>query len=508
MACPAKRRSQSSSPTEHWTDDLPVCELSGVGFSANQRYRPDGGRREEHEFEDQSFHFHFVDKDICLYGVFDGHSGRKAAEFAAQKLPAELLFGQLTGGMDDDQVKAVLKQAFLGVEKEFFDSIGDELLEKTLIQEEINGLSDYEAAQKFPEKVEKLRVIEQEIASGTTAVVALIYENKLFVTNVGNSRAVLCTTDSSGRIHVQQLSTDHVIGNENELIRLSNLGLDIEEEIRRGPKIANHRCTRSIGDYTVKGGYKDFDILSSAIDEPVIAEPDICGGIPIDESFYFLILMSDGLYKSLEDSKALSQDANIEIVGLVAAELQAQSTINGVCQAVVDRICRFHHDGFMNHNKQCERRDDMTLLLRLFSAKLGGNTQSPVSPLTSFLPFSGQNNVGFVHLPIPTGGVLASPYASTTGIQRQSQPPFSTVTGPMPPLSAVAAQTTVSYATTAMVDSSKESFQVNQPGGLHGNSDDQTDDASNYIESYVDFSEYYKAIEAHGEDYVINSVQL
>lgn len=88
---------QSSSPTEHWTDDLPVCELSGVGFSANQRYRPDGGRREEHEFEDQSFHFHFVDKDICLYGVFDGHSGRKAAEFAAQKLPAELLFGQLTG---------------------------------------------------------------------------------------------------------------------------------------------------------------------------------------------------------------------------------------------------------------------------------------------------------------------------------------------------------------------------------------------------------------------------
>lgn len=122
----------------------------------------------------------------------------------------------------------------------------------------------------------------------------------------------------------------------------------------------------------------------------MIAEPDICGGIPIDESFYFLILMSDGLYKSLEDSKALSQDANIEIVGLVAAELQAQSTINGVCQAVVDRICRFHHDGFMNHNKRCERRDDMTLLLRLFSAKLGGNTQSPVSPLTNFLPFSGR----------------------------------------------------------------------------------------------------------------------
>jgi TAK1-binding protein 1 len=88
---------KSESVTEHWTDDLPICTQSGVGFSPNTKYRADGGRREEHEFEDQSFHFHFVDKDCYLYGVFDGYNGRAAAEFAAQRLPAELLFGQLTG---------------------------------------------------------------------------------------------------------------------------------------------------------------------------------------------------------------------------------------------------------------------------------------------------------------------------------------------------------------------------------------------------------------------------
>lgn len=121
----------------------------------------------------------------------------------------------------------------------------------------------------------------------------------------------------------------------------------------------------------------------------MIAEPDSCGGIPIDDSFYCLILMSDGLYKSLEDSSGFSGDTNVDVVGLVAAELQAQTTINGVCQAVVDRICRYHHDGFMNQNKQCERRDDMTLLLRLFSAQTGGNTPSPVSPMSNFHPFSG-----------------------------------------------------------------------------------------------------------------------
>ena len=39
--------------------------------------------------------------------------------------------------MDDDDIKAVLKQAIMGVEKGFFDSIGDKLVEKTLIEEEI-----------------------------------------------------------------------------------------------------------------------------------------------------------------------------------------------------------------------------------------------------------------------------------------------------------------------------------------------------------------------------------
>lgn len=72
-----------------------MCKTSGVGFLTNQRYREDGGRREEHEFEDRSFHFN-VDSTY-LYGVFDGHDGARAADFTVQRVPAELLLGQLTG---------------------------------------------------------------------------------------------------------------------------------------------------------------------------------------------------------------------------------------------------------------------------------------------------------------------------------------------------------------------------------------------------------------------------
>lgn len=57
-----------------------------------------------------------------------------------------------------------------------------------------------------------------------------------------------------------QLSVDHVTNNKDELARLANLGLDIPQ-ILRNRRIGNQENTRSIGDYGVKGGYKDFDIL-------------------------------------------------------------------------------------------------------------------------------------------------------------------------------------------------------------------------------------------------------
>lgn len=78
-----------------------------------------------------------------------------------------------------------------------------------------------------------------------------------------------CNTDETFNLKLQlirftlinvQLSVDHVTNNNDELARLANLGLDIQQ-ILRNRRIGNQENTRSIGDYGVKGGYKDFDIL-------------------------------------------------------------------------------------------------------------------------------------------------------------------------------------------------------------------------------------------------------
>lgn len=74
----------------------------------------------------------------------------------------------------------------------------------------------------------------------------------------------------------------------------------------------------------MKGGYREFEELSSGSAEPIIAEPEIHGGIELDASCRFLLLMSRGLYKSLEEATGTDQ-VNKELA-LMAVEQVSSST--------------------------------------------------------------------------------------------------------------------------------------------------------------------------------------
>lgn len=77
---------------------------------------------------------------------------------------------------------------------------------------------------------------------------------------LGDSRAILCTEDKDNKISICQLSSDHTFSNDDELLRLSHLGLDVQK-LQHQPKSGLQNCTRCIGNYTVKGGYREFDNL-------------------------------------------------------------------------------------------------------------------------------------------------------------------------------------------------------------------------------------------------------
>ena len=78
-------------------------------------------------------------------------------------------------------------------------------------------------------QVDKLNALSCELSAGTSVVVALVYSGRLYVANVGDSWALLCRTDSNGVLRVVQLSVHHDLRNEDKLLRLSQLGLDVEK---------------------------------------------------------------------------------------------------------------------------------------------------------------------------------------------------------------------------------------------------------------------------------------
>lgn len=76
------------------------------------------------------------------------------AEFSLQRIAAEILLGQLNEkGATEEDVKEVLRQAFISAEKGYLDSIDSNLARKTVLQCELEGLSQYE-----------VRLIRNEIA--------------------------------------------------------------------------------------------------------------------------------------------------------------------------------------------------------------------------------------------------------------------------------------------------------------------------------------------------------
>ncbi|XP_076459304.1 TGF-beta-activated kinase 1 and MAP3K7-binding protein 1-like isoform X2 [Babylonia areolata] len=505
-----------------WTDDLPVCYLSGVGLSTNQIYREDGNRREEHDCEDRNFHFRH-DSNCYLYGVFDGHNGSRVADFAAQRMPAELLLGQLQNKTTDAEIREVLRQAFMAVENVYFESTDGLLAEKTTTQDRLpDGISSYEACSKYPDVYSKLQQLEQQLSGGTTATLVLIYNNKIYVANVGDTRALLVKTGQDGVLTVMQLSNDHTLDDPMEHERLSGLGLDVEK-LRTAKKIGNSTCTRCIGDYHVKGGYRDIDYLSAATKEPVIADPFVDGGTPVDDSCAFLIIMSDGLYQSLTDATN-SERVNADIASMVATEFSMQTTLNGVAQAVVDKVVRFHHDTYMTGTPQqkrvCQKRDDITLMVRQFKYPL--STHSPTGGLLSYHPSPSTPlyqpqppRLPALHIPTPhpppfshlstgeasssdspktptnqMGGLGAGVSSSGSGSNSYYLQTESTMSG----------RTHTSSSTCTSEDSTQSSGEVRMFASRRVREAEMELDAEGKVKPYVDFSEFFRALEQMSEE--------
>lgn len=196
-----------------------------------------------------------------FFGVFDGHGGRKAADFAAEYL-AEFA----TRGINSlDEVGNVFTEAFLNADKQFCETAEKE------------GLGD-----------------------GTTAVVAYLRDGKMIVANVGDSRAVL----SRGGL-ATAVTEDHKPESEREQRRIESKGGTVFH-LGRWRVEGVLAVTRAIGDKDLK--------------KCVTAHPDVFE-IDLTDQDELLIMASDGLWDVLSNQEVVDIAHNHDDLGVACDTL-------------------------------------------------------------------------------------------------------------------------------------------------------------------------------------------
>jgi protein phosphatase 1L len=177
---------------------------------------------------------------VCFFGVFDGHSGRRACEFARDNLPAQLL-----AELHKSEPEDALRRAFLKTDEEFLKIAHKE------------GLYD-----------------------GSTAITALVRGRTLWVANAGDARAILV----SGSTAIA-MSEDHKPNRESERRRIT----------QAGGTVTFMGCWRVNGVLATSRGFGDRELKKVVSAEPEIRHRTLMEG---DD---YLVLASDGIWDVLSN---------------------------------------------------------------------------------------------------------------------------------------------------------------------------------------------------------------
>ncbi|CAD5311978.1 unnamed protein product [Arabidopsis thaliana] len=182
----------------------------------------------------------------AIFGVYDGHGGPTAAEFAAKNLCSNIL-GEIVGGRNESKIEEAVKRGYLATDSEFLK--------------------------------------EKNVKGGSCCVTALISDGNLVVANAGDCRAVLSVGGFA-----EALTSDHRPSRDDERKRIESSGgyVDTFNSVWRIQ--GSLAVSRGIGDAHLK--------------QWIISEPEI-NILRINPQHEFLILASDGLWDKVSNQEAV-----------------------------------------------------------------------------------------------------------------------------------------------------------------------------------------------------------
>ncbi|KAJ6743641.1 PROTEIN PHOSPHATASE 2C [Salix viminalis] len=193
-----------------------------------------------------------TDGPNAFYGVFDGHGGKHAADFTRYHIPRFI-------DEDEDfpvEVERVIASAFLQTDSAFA----------------------------------KAYSLDAALASGTTALAALVVGRLLVVANAGDCRVVLCR-----RGNAIDMSNDHKPSCSKERKRIEASGGYVYDGYLNG--LLN--VARALGDWHMEGLK-----VSDSDGGPLSAEPELMTR-QLTEEDEFIIIGSDGIWDVFRSQNAV-----------------------------------------------------------------------------------------------------------------------------------------------------------------------------------------------------------
>lgn len=187
----------------------------------------------------------------AFFGVYDGHGGRKAADFVAENLHSHV-FEMIKNCTGSNAKEEAIKAGYLKTDEEF---------------------------------------LKQDSAGGACCVTAIIEGQDIVISNVGDCRAVLCRGGLA-----EALTTDHKPENEDERKRIEDEGGYVQLHHGAWRVQGTLSISRSIGDAHIKRW--------------ISAEPDT-KILQLNQDMEFLVLASDGLWVKVGNQEAIDTVTNV-----------------------------------------------------------------------------------------------------------------------------------------------------------------------------------------------------
>ncbi|KAF2304633.1 hypothetical protein GH714_036897 [Hevea brasiliensis] len=219
-----------------------VMEAEGDGYSVYCKR----GRRGLMEDRYSAFVDANGDSKQAFFGVFDGHGGSKAAEFASKNLEKNIMAEVSSRCGEEMGIEMAIRNGYLTTDREF---------------------------------------LKQSVGGGACCVTALIHNGDLVVSNAGDCRAVM----SRGGV-AEALTSDHQPARKDERDRIEALGGYVD---------CCHGVWRIQGSLAVTRGIGDRNLKQWVVSEP---ETKV---LKIKPDCEFLILASDGLWDKVTNQEAV-----------------------------------------------------------------------------------------------------------------------------------------------------------------------------------------------------------